>query len=207
MDVWEMTRVERQQIADKLAALTEDAWNQPTLCEGWVVSDVVGHLVAIGSMSTGKFVSGMTKNRLSFEKFQAEGIRTYTEGKSPAEILDRFKSTISSHAKPPGPKTTVLGEVLVHGEDIFRPLSQGFGDHRPEHVVEVAEFYKRNGFPLKVKRRIAGVTLRMTDADWSYGSGPEVAGPGISVVMAMVGRTIALPDLKGDGVAILASRS
>jgi len=47
----------------------------------------------------------------------------------------------------------------------------------------------------------------MTDADWSYGSGPEVAGPGISVLMAMVGRKIALPDLRGEGVAILASRS
>jgi len=51
------------------------------------------------------------------------------------------------------------------------------------------------------------VTLRMTDADWSYGSGPEVAGPGIAVIMAMVGRRIALGDVQGDGVAVLAARS
>jgi hypothetical protein len=58
-----------------------------------------------------------------------------------------------------------------------------------------------------VKKRINGVTLRMTDADWSYGSGPEVAGPGIAVLMAMVGRKIALGDLNGDGVAVLSGRS
>ncbi|HXY42756.1 MAG TPA: maleylpyruvate isomerase family mycothiol-dependent enzyme [Acidimicrobiales bacterium] len=207
MDVWEMTDGERRQIAARLAEMPEDAWGQPTLCEGWLVRDVVGHLIAIGSMSAGRFVRGMARNRFSFDSFQGEGIRTYASGKSPAEILRGFEATLSSRAKPPGPKTTVLGEVLVHGEDIFRAQSQGFGDHPAEHLVAAADFYKRNSFPLKVKRRIRGVTLRMTDADWSYGSGPEVAGPGISVLMAMVGRKIALSDLKGDGVAVLAARS
>jgi hypothetical protein len=47
----------------------------------------------------------------------------------------------------------------------------------------------------------------MTDAEWSYGSGPEVAGLGISILMAMVGRSTALADLKGDGLAVLAARS
>jgi len=207
MDVWGMVRFERQQIADKLAELPEDAWSLPTLCDGWLVRDLVGHLIAVGSMSTGRFLRGMAKNRFSFESFQAEGIRIHTAGRSLAEILRAFRSTVSSHGKPPGPKTTMLGEVLIHGEDIFRPQAQAFGDHPGEHVVTVADFYKRNGFPLKVKKRIAGVTLRMTDADWSYGSGPEVAGPGISVLMAMVGRKIALADLKGDGLDLLARRS
>jgi uncharacterized protein (TIGR03083 family) len=207
MDVWDMARDERQQIADKLAVIPEGAWGQQTLCVGWTVADVVGHMTAIGSMSAGKFVAGMAKNHLSFAKFQQQGIRTYTEGHSPAEILGAFKSTVSSRAKPPGPKMTVLGEVLVHGEDIFRALGSGFGDHPADHLIAVAEYYMRNRFPLKVHGRISGVTLRMTDADWSYGSGPEVAGPGISVVMAMAGRKVALSDLQGDGVSILSGRS
>jgi len=207
MDVWDMARAERQEIADKLAALPEEAWAHPTLCEAWAVRDVVAHLVAIGSMSTRRFVGGMAKNRFRFGSFQAEGIRTSAEGRSPAELLVAFRATVASRAKPPGPKTTVLGEVLVHGEDIFRALGPGFGDHPVEHVVTVADFYKRNRFPLKVHKRIAGVTLRMTDADWSYGSGPEVAGAGIAILMALAGRKIALSELKGDGVAILSAHS
>ena len=207
MDVWDMIRAEREALADRLAELPDEAWSSPTLCEGWQVRDVVGHLVAIGSMSAAKFAAGMAKNHLNFEAFQAEGIRTNSEGRSPAELLAAFRATVSSHRKPPGPTKTVLGEVLVHSEDIFRPARQGFGDHPLEHVVAVADFYKRNRFPLAVKRRIAGVTLRMTDAEWSYGSGPEVAGLGISILMAMAGRTSALGDLKGDGLAVLSTRS
>lgn len=207
MDIWDMARAERQQIADRLSALPEAAWAGSTLCDGWLVRDVVGHMIAIGSMSTPGFFGGMLKNGFSFDKFQQQGIAAATGGRSAAQMLDGFRATVDSHKKPPGPKMTVLGEVLVHGEDIFRAQGPGYLPHPADHLIAVAEFYKRNGFPLKVKKRINGVTLRMTDADWSYGSGPEVAGPGIAVLMAMVGRKIALGDLNGDGVAVLSGRS
>jgi hypothetical protein len=58
-----------------------------------------------------------------------------------------------------------------------------------------------------VKRRVDGVTLRATDADWRHGSGPEVSGPAIAPVMAMAGRKAALDDLTGDGVAVLRERA
>jgi uncharacterized protein (TIGR03083 family) len=207
MDVWGMARAERQQLADRLATLTDEEWERPTLCSGWTVRDVVGHMTAIGTMSAGIFFGGMARNRFSFDKFQGEGIRSNTEGKSPSQILAAFGATVDSHAKPPGPKLTVLGEILVHGEDIFRAEDQGYLNHPGDHVVAVADFYKRNRFPLKVKARIAGVTLRMTDSDWVYGSGPEVSGPGISILMAMVGRKVALGELRGDGVPVLSGRS
>jgi hypothetical protein len=50
------------------------------------------------------------------------------------------------------------------------------------------------------------VTLRATDTDWSHGSGPEVTGPAIALVMAMTGRKAALDDLSGPGVDVLRSR-
>ena len=46
-----------------------------------------------------------------------------------------------------------------------------------------------------------------TDAEWSHGTGPEVSGPILSLVMAMTGRKAPLDDLTGDGVATLRSRS
>ncbi len=207
MDVWQMTDAERRQLADTLAGLEEADWTRDSLAAGWSVRDVVAHLTAIGTMSAGKFLSGMVKYGFKFANLQAAGIKANSEGKTPTEMLDAFRATIGSRRKPPGPSTTVLGEVLVHGEDIARALGDAFMQHPPEHVVTVASFYKRNGFPLKVKSRIAGVTLRMTDADWSYGSGPEVSGPGVSILMAMVGRKAALPDLSGEGIAILAGRT
>ena len=76
-----------------------------------------------------------------------------------------------------------------------------------ERVIAVADFYRRRNPPTGAKRRIAGVTLRATDTDWRHGSGPEVTGPAIALLLAMAGRKTALDDLTGPGVALLRSRT
>jgi hypothetical protein len=74
-------------------------------------------------------------------------------------------------------------------------------------VVRVADFYKGSNLLIGSKNRIADLTLRATDTDWSYGTGPEISGPILSLVMAMTGRKAAIDDLAGDGVATLRSRA
>ena len=56
------------------------------------------------------------------------------------------------------------------------------------------------------KRRIAGLRLQATDAEWAHGDGPEVSGPLLSLILAMTGRKAVHPDLSGDGVAELGRR-
>ncbi len=70
----------------------------------------------------------------------------------------------------------------------------------------MAEFYKKSNLIIGAKRRIAGLQLRATDTEWSHGSGPEVVGPLLSLLMAMTGRKAALDSLTGEGVAILRGR-
>ena len=103
---------------------------------------------------------------------------------------------------PPGPAVSWLGETIVHGEDIFRALG-GYRHHPAAHLEKVATFYAGSNILIGTKRRIAGLDLRATDADWRHGTGPEVSGPMIALVMAMCGRTLAYDDLTGDGVAVL----
>ena len=56
------------------------------------------------------------------------------------------------------------------------------------------------------KKRVAGVTLKATDTDFSHGSGPVVEGPALSLLLATTGRKPALDDLTGPGVELLRSR-
>ena len=94
----------------------------------------------------------------------------------------------------------------MHAEDIRRPL--GIAHHYPvDALTRLADFYTGSNLLIGAKKRIAGLTLRATDADWSTGSGPEVAGPAIAIVMAMTGRKVALDDLEGDGVGALRARA
>jgi hypothetical protein len=99
----------------------------------------------------------------------------------------------------------MVGEVVLHGEDIRRPLGIR-RDYPTETLVTVADFYKGSNLLLGTKTRIAGLSLRATDADWSTGAGPEVRGPMISLLLGMTGRSAGLSDLSGDGLATLRSR-
>jgi hypothetical protein len=70
----------------------------------------------------------------------------------------------------------------------------------------VADFYKGSNLIIGTKRRIDGMTLRATDTSWSHGSGPEVTGPMLPILLAMAGRKGALDELSSDGVATLRER-
>ena len=70
----------------------------------------------------------------------------------------------------------------------------------------MTEFYAGSNVLIGGKRRVAGLTLRATDTDWSHGSGPLVEGPAVSLMLATTGRRAALEDLRGPGVETLRSR-
>jgi hypothetical protein len=100
----------------------------------------------------------------------------------------------------------MLGEIIVHGADIRRPLGLRY-DYPPAALVEVANAWKNLNLIMGTKRRIAGVKLRANDVEWTHGDGPEVDGPMIAIVLAMAGRKDAHRDLSGEGLATLAGRS
>jgi uncharacterized protein (TIGR03083 family) len=95
--------------------------------------------------------------------------------------------------------------VVIHGQDMCRPL--GITRELPAaHLIPVADFVKDDRHRFGAKKRIAGLTLRATDMDWSHGHGPEVTGPGEALVMMMAGRSVVLDDLSGEGKVTLVTR-
>jgi uncharacterized protein (TIGR03083 family) len=203
-DVWGIIHAERRALAADLQALSEPQWATPSLCTGWTVRDVLAHMTATASMTPPQFIGNFVLSGFNFASLQAKGIEAQ-KGRSPAETLARFTSLVDSSNHPPGPNDTWLGEVIVHSEDIRRAL--GIKHAYPtDAAMQVANFYKNSNLLIGAKTRITGLKLRATDADWSNGDGPEVSGPMVSLVLAMTGRTAALDDLAGDGVATLRSR-
>jgi uncharacterized protein (TIGR03083 family) len=204
-DLMPMVHAERHSLADFLDTLTPEQWSAPTWCDQWNVQELVGHLTAAGNITAPHFFGGFIRSGFSFDRFVDGDLRSYAGG-TPADVRARFGSILDSNRKPPGPAYVALGEVMVHGEDIRRPLGAR-GDHAPQHLTTLAELYKKTGAPLRAKTRLFGLRLEATDVDWSTGSGPEVRGPCMSLILAMVGRKAALADCEGAGVDTLASRS
>jgi uncharacterized protein (TIGR03083 family) len=203
-DMWSVVASERGALADDLAALDDAAWDTPSLCENWTVRDVVAHMIATAEMTPPRFFGKLAGSGFSFRKMTAKEIADNREA-SPAAELKHFRAVRDRTTAPPGPKTSWLGETIVHSEDVRRPLGVS-RDYPMDAVVAVADFYKGSNLLIGSKKRIAGVELRATDTDWSHGTGAAVEGPMLSLLLAMTGRTAALDDLTGPGVEMLRGR-
>lgn len=204
-DTWRLIETERHRTAESLASLPAQDWDGQSLCAGWRNREVLAHIVSTAEMNAGDFFAGMLRNGFRFNQMSENNIRQV----GPDDIdrmLQRLRAAAPSHRHPPGPAASMLMEIVVHGEDIAFGLGRTI-DHSPEGLVGAADFAK-NAQPLVgVRKRIAGLSLEATDADWSTGSGPQVKGPLVALLLAMSGRKAALDSLAGDGVAVLRDRN
>ncbi len=203
-DIWPVVHAERRALATDLSMLPPERWDTPSLCAGWTVQQVLAHMAATASVTPLPWLRKMAAAGFRFDRMVEKEIAALTAD-GPAATLERFQAVETSTSAPPGPKLSWLGETLVHAEDIRRPI--GFEHQYPTaSVVRMIEFYAGSNVLIGGKRRVAGLTLRATDTDWSRGDGPVVEGPAMSLLMATTGRKQVLEDLSGPGVEQLRRR-
>ncbi|MFJ8817155.1 maleylpyruvate isomerase family mycothiol-dependent enzyme [Amycolatopsis thermoflava] len=203
-NLWPLVHAERAALADDLADLTDKQWATPSLCAGLSVHEVLAHLTASASLTPVRWLAGVIRYRFDFDKQVAVRLAEHL-GDAPADTLARFRRVVGSTTKPPLPVIALLGEAVVHGEDIRRPL--GLRRDHPEPVLtRLAEYYAGSDLVVVAKSRVSGLRLAATDGPFATGSGPLVTGPTLSLIMAMTGRTAYCDELDGDGVALLRDR-
>ncbi|MED7931895.1 maleylpyruvate isomerase family mycothiol-dependent enzyme [Nonomuraea sp. LP-02] len=205
-DVWSMVHAERMALIDDLTHLDGEQWRKPSLCEGWTVHDVAAHLVDTARTTRLGFVVGLVRARFDFHRQNAHGVER-ERGASPQDTLERLRQVALRKTTPPAPLESRLVEELVHGEDIRRPL--GLARSYPEQAV-VRSLRLQARTPASfggAKELTARVKLTASDVDLSIGDGPEVRGTALSLLLAVSGRRVALDELAGPGVAVLATAS
>lgn len=170
-DIWPTVHAERDALIGDLEGLKPEQWSAATMCGHWNVHQVCGHLTSLAKMTPPKFFGQMLSSGFNFGKYAEKGVAQETAD-GPEATIAALKAAKDKTSAPPGPKETWLGEHFVHGEDIRRAL--GIKHAYPaDAVVTVADFYKGSNLLIGSKNRIAGLTLRATDADWSHGTGPR----------------------------------
>jgi uncharacterized protein (TIGR03083 family) len=121
-------------------------------------------------------------------------------------VVADLRAVAASRRRPPGTSPLdPLADVLVHGQDIAVPL----GIRRPmpvEAAVVAADRDWSMGFPFHARKRLAGLRLSATDAEWRVGDGPLVEGPISALLLLVTGRPAGLGAVAGDGVPTLRSR-
>jgi uncharacterized protein (TIGR03083 family) len=151
-----------------------------------------------------RWMAGVIRCRFDFDRQVAMRLAEHL-GASPADTLAEFRRVASSTTKPPLPVAAMLGETIVHGEDIRAPLGIG-RDYPVPALTAVAGYYQGSDMPVLSRKRIRDLRLTATDGPFTTGAGPRVSGTTLALVMAMAGRTAYCDELDGDGVAILRER-
>jgi len=202
--LWSMAHAERAALADDLDGLDAAGWAEPSLCGRWTVEEVLAHLSAAGSLGPARWVVSVVGARFDFDRHNDRRLAEHRGG-TPAETLDRFRQVVTLTAAPPGPTAAWLGEVVVHAQDIRRPLGLA-RTPSVDAATAVARFYASRDFTVSGLSAIAGLRLEATDGPFATGSGPLVTGSTIALTMAMAGRRAYADDLVGPGAPTLQER-
>jgi uncharacterized protein (TIGR03083 family) len=198
-EIWRTIHGQRCELADILQSLSPQDWQQPSLCPGWSVRDVAAHVISSAGASLGQVLVGMVRARGNFNRFMFSEAKRLSS-RPTDEIIADYRRLAGSRRRPPG-TTTIdpLMDVLVHAQDIVRPLGRRH-EMPAGPCALVADHVWRRSFPFKAKRRLGGYRLSATDIDWAVGDGPAINGSMGALLLLLTGRTVSIPELTGDGI-------
>jgi uncharacterized protein (TIGR03083 family) len=200
----DLATAERRDLADYLETLTEEQWEQPSLCSGWSVRDIVGHLPSYDELSWPAVVTLFARSRFSLARCN-EVLVERSRQLSTHDLVARLRT----HAIPRGITTmfscaVALTDGMIHHQDIRRAL--GHPRTVPEERLVAGLRFLPRARVLPAPANARNLRLVATDVDWAHGTGPEVNGPGEALLVALAGRRQGLADLSGPGLGTLAER-
>ncbi|WP_067675874.1 maleylpyruvate isomerase family mycothiol-dependent enzyme [Nocardia miyunensis] len=198
----EMARLERADLAEFLATLTPEQWEQPSLCKDWRIRDVVAHMISYEELGRWGLLRRFAKGKFLYAN--DVGVREFSL-LGPEQLLQ----FLGEHLVPRGLTAGFGGMIAlvdgtIHHQDIRRPLGipRQIPTDRLTRVLDATLPNPRLG----AWHRIRGLRLHANDIDWSHGTGPEVTGTGEALLLAITGRPSVLGELTGPGRKILADR-
>jgi uncharacterized protein (TIGR03083 family) len=193
------TAAQRRDLADWLLQLDEASLNTPSLCSGWTVKAVAGHLAAAVTTGIPGFLVKSVRHG-GFHRATDADARSFAT-RPTADIAATLRSHADRRVSNPGVGAAgPLTDVLVHTGDMRLPLGLPH-DPQPERTKEALTFLTSGkAFGFVRRGTLDGLAVSADDSDFSAGTGDALHGRGVDLMMALCGRTAVLDRLTGPGV-------
>ena len=199
--IQDMIAAQRGELAAVLDALPASGWDEPTLCAGWRVREVVAHVTMPFRYSGRRFVLELARSRGKFNEMADRVALRDAARMSPAELAEAVRSNIGHPWRPPGGGFSgALAHDVIHGLDITVPLGLAFAvpEERLRRVLPVSAADKTVTF---FGADLAGIEFRARDMNWTLGAGTPLTGAAADLLLAMCGRKLPAGRLSGEAAA------
>lgn len=206
-ELWAAIDAQRLRTVDLLTTLTPADWAHRSLCDGWTVRDVAGHLT-LQQLRLGKAL----RLALKHPGIHSMNWIIRTSGRDQAalpteQLIDEIRGMVGSRRHNVGVTAReTLIDIVVHGQDIAIPIGRSL-PVPPEAAATAATrvWECRDTRMSRVFKPLPydGLRLVADDIDWSVGDGPELRGPVLSLLLLLTGRRVVLPQLNGPGAEVL----
>lgn len=197
-DIKELIVAERQRLGSVLPELTDAHWSTPSLCGGWTVREVIGHLVVAMTADRRRVTAAMLRSGMNFDKAmdreaKVEARRTTTD------LIAAFEA--AAQKINPAPLLGLgapLTDIIVHSHDIAVPAGVDI-ESDPHAIVCALDFRTTNRLAWTFGGSIPRDTeLIADDVNWRYSNGTPrhtLRGTGLTLLLHLCGREIADGDL------------
>lgn len=176
-------------------SLGPEQWAAPSLCEGWRVADVYGHMTFGGVTPMARVVPILLlRHRGNLHRGSLVESRRFADRHSQAEVLDGFGRT-GTHPIGIGrmvkPHELYLDHV-IHELDVRRPLGLPT-EWAPDQLRAALDAVPICRSPLfNSARQVRGQRLIATDLDWTWGDAvdPVVQDTAENLLLRIGGRLL-----------------
>lgn len=197
-DVRDMIAAQRGELGELLAGLPAARWDEPTLCAGWQVREVVAHITMPFRHSGRRFAFELARSRGRFSEMADRVARRDAATMTPGDLAEAVRSNVSHPWKPPGGGFEgALTHDVIHGLDITVALGldRRVPEDRLRTVLAAVTGPRSQKF---FGTDLAGIALQAEDLDWSLGSGAAVSGQAQDLVLVLCGRMLPPGRLRGE---------
>ncbi|RDI67910.1 maleylpyruvate isomerase family mycothiol-dependent enzyme [Nocardia pseudobrasiliensis] len=196
---WRVIEAQRRALADVLSGLSVEEWETPSLCVGWRVREVVAHIVlATHPLALWPTVRALARAGGRYNAMIDALTRDYAR-RPEADLLTELRESAPTRTLPAATNVrNILFDTIVHAQDIALPLTRPIPVPPPDAAVAATRVWAM-GWPFRARRRLGEFRLSATDTEWTVGSGPEIRGPIVALLLLLTGRPIALEQLSGEG--------
>jgi uncharacterized protein (TIGR03083 family) len=212
-DYMALTRAELKDLSNFLHTLKDPEWDSPSLCEGWKVRHVIGHITLGYSLPLPKVLLLLAfKYGFSLPKASHFASMQFGEEHAPKELLEIFDK-FTSRPKfigiaATGSQAEHFVDHLIHHWDVSIPLgkTRQTPEDRLRAALDTMVVVEGKTGIAPGKKLAENLKLSATDVAWSYGSGKEVSGDAMSLILALSGRGRGFFGLQGEGLSVLQER-